>query len=442
MPIKDYSITPSNNNSAPPNGAPEGMSPASINNVIRQIMADMRQHAENGGWFNYNLTPTYIATNKFSVTDDKRDIFKVGRNIRASLSGSDVVSSVLSTAVVGNTTQVTIKHSVLNNTMASFELGFEPDVLNILAGVDGLCTATSVSNGNTITLIPHAGLIPDPLLKGTRLRFYADSNNAGAVTINNKALRYDSSGTLKALTQNYIQNGKYYEIDWDGTQWVITKGLTSALGSQGLSLRATLDNGKFFARKLNGDLPTGIDASKVWTLAEQKASIKQPTGDIFIEVPIGRVTFKDIAGSGSAPSTFTGVASETGSYGGRGSSTSWTRTFGSTAGTGGTLKDSASKDLFTGDNVQSDTDGFDAGAPVGGASTAPKSTTRTVIVDMKEGTVLDYTLGDKATSQSHTFRVNWRSYSPQGDGSYLSYHEDITRTSSGGDKDGEISFSY
>lgn len=42
MPISSYSTIPGNNNAAPPNGAPEGMAAGQVNNVIRQIMADIR----------------------------------------------------------------------------------------------------------------------------------------------------------------------------------------------------------------------------------------------------------------------------------------------------------------------------------------------------------------------------------------------------------------
>jgi len=42
MALKDYSTTPANNNAAPPNGAPEGMAAAAVNDVQRQVMADVK----------------------------------------------------------------------------------------------------------------------------------------------------------------------------------------------------------------------------------------------------------------------------------------------------------------------------------------------------------------------------------------------------------------
>lgn len=42
MALSAWSSTAANNNSAPPNGAPEGWAPSSVNNTIRQLMADVK----------------------------------------------------------------------------------------------------------------------------------------------------------------------------------------------------------------------------------------------------------------------------------------------------------------------------------------------------------------------------------------------------------------
>lgn len=42
MAVSDWSTTAADNNAAPPAGAPEGQTPGSLNNCIRQIMADVR----------------------------------------------------------------------------------------------------------------------------------------------------------------------------------------------------------------------------------------------------------------------------------------------------------------------------------------------------------------------------------------------------------------
>lgn len=46
MPVTSYSTTAANNNSAAPNGAPEGWAPSAVNDTIRQIMADIATEAQ------------------------------------------------------------------------------------------------------------------------------------------------------------------------------------------------------------------------------------------------------------------------------------------------------------------------------------------------------------------------------------------------------------
>jgi hypothetical protein len=42
MAYTKYSLTPADNNSAPPNGAPEGMLPSAVNDTMRDMMAQIR----------------------------------------------------------------------------------------------------------------------------------------------------------------------------------------------------------------------------------------------------------------------------------------------------------------------------------------------------------------------------------------------------------------
>lgn len=46
MPVTSYSTTAANNNSAAPNGAPEGMAASAVNDTIRQIMTDIAVEAQ------------------------------------------------------------------------------------------------------------------------------------------------------------------------------------------------------------------------------------------------------------------------------------------------------------------------------------------------------------------------------------------------------------
>lgn len=77
MGIINYSGTPANNNSSPPNGAPEGMAPSEVNDVIRQMMADMRNGIETIVTNKTALT-ALVTTN---ITDDERIVLKCRASI-------------------------------------------------------------------------------------------------------------------------------------------------------------------------------------------------------------------------------------------------------------------------------------------------------------------------------------------------------------------------
>ena len=72
-------------------------------------------------------------------------------------------------------------------------------------------------------------------------------------------------------------------------------GITAGLATQIF----TQTSGKFFVRKADGSLPTGIDSSKVWSLADQKTAKggTAPSGKTHIELPVGDVVFY-VAGAG------------------------------------------------------------------------------------------------------------------------------------------------
>lgn len=65
MPVTSYSRTPASNNSAPPNGAPEGWAPSAVNNTVRQIMTDIVNEAGKGA---ARVLGTVAGTNTITAT--------------------------------------------------------------------------------------------------------------------------------------------------------------------------------------------------------------------------------------------------------------------------------------------------------------------------------------------------------------------------------------
>lgn len=67
MPVTAYSTTAANNNGAVPNGAPEGMAPSGVNDVIRQLMADIAVEAQTN---NVKVLKSVAGTNTITADMD------------------------------------------------------------------------------------------------------------------------------------------------------------------------------------------------------------------------------------------------------------------------------------------------------------------------------------------------------------------------------------
>lgn len=90
--VSTWSPTAANNNSTPPNGAPEGMAASAVNNVIRENMAATRRAFEQMPWTNFGHAPTYVSTASFTtpgtlatvIFDDQTyaNVYAVGNKLR------------------------------------------------------------------------------------------------------------------------------------------------------------------------------------------------------------------------------------------------------------------------------------------------------------------------------------------------------------------------
>jgi len=184
--IKNWSTTPDSNNSTPPYGAPEGMLPSSVNNVIRQQMSDHKTQWQDAEWFDRGDVPSYASATTFKVTTDVTTRYLVGRRIKLydsstlyatvtassysapdttvtvgidsgsmSASLSSIALSILSPtgaaipvmpnlSVSGTSTlsgAVTFKTAITNVTLIT------PDIGTPTAGVLSSCTALPISTG-------------------------------------------------------------------------------------------------------------------------------------------------------------------------------------------------------------------------------------------------------------------------------------------------------
>lgn len=109
MAVKDYSTTPADNNKTPPNGAPEGMSPSSVNDTMRQMMADTRDFYNNLEWRDWGYTPSYVSSTSFSLDGDMTALCSENRRVKLVGSGMGTIYGTITGAVYASTvTTVTV----------------------------------------------------------------------------------------------------------------------------------------------------------------------------------------------------------------------------------------------------------------------------------------------------------------------------------------------
>lgn len=107
--IKSWSTTPASNNSAPPQGAPEGMAPSTVNDIIRQQMSDHRTQWEDGQWFDYGFSISYTSATvlRFNQTSQAA-LTHANRRVKAGVGAGVIYGSILSTSVTSSDTVFTV----------------------------------------------------------------------------------------------------------------------------------------------------------------------------------------------------------------------------------------------------------------------------------------------------------------------------------------------
>jgi hypothetical protein len=255
MAYTKYSLTPANNNAAPPDGAPEGMLPSGVNDTMRDMMAQIRDCGDGIRGGTYTMTAPVITGG--SITGATINNSSIGATTPAA--GVFTSISSISSGVIARqaATQDGIEirgraggtgnwKAILTPTTLSADRTITiPDASTTLVGTDATQTLTnktlttpvisSISNTGTITLptstdtlvgrattdtltnktittrTSSTASITSPLAwNSDDFDLYAATAQAGALTINADAgnptdgrkivFRFKDNGTARALT--------------------------------------------------------------------------------------------------------------------------------------------------------------------------------------------------------------------------------------------------
>jgi len=222
--ISNWSKTAASNNSASPDGFPEGMPPSGVNDSMRETMAAIRTQWEQAEWFDRGHTPVFVSTTSFTIATDVTTDYEVNRRIKC-VDATTLYGTIASSSYSSpNTTiTVTLDSGVLSGSLASVELSA---LTTNDAIPDGVVAKPSANNDFTGTTTLSGGVAGDTNFAGTL--------TAGDLLSLSHATSNPSFKTYRADTHG---NG---EIVWDHYQYgKDSLGATDPYGA--ITLTATLD---------------------------------------------------------------------------------------------------------------------------------------------------------------------------------------------------------
>ena len=127
--ISEWSTTAASNNSASPDGFPEGMAPSGVNNSAREVMAAVRAYYEDAEWRDLGHTVAYATTTTFTIATDLTTTYHAGRFIRCA-DASTLYGHIVSSSYGAPNTTVTVKLITGNLSAGLTAVALGPDRTN------------------------------------------------------------------------------------------------------------------------------------------------------------------------------------------------------------------------------------------------------------------------------------------------------------------------
>ncbi|MDX1268115.1 MAG: hypothetical protein R3311_12200 [Oceanisphaera sp.] len=184
--LKDWSTTAASNNSAAPDGWPEGMAPSDVNNSARQGMASVAEWYQDAEWINRGDTATAYTSTTLTITGDVTGYYTAGRKIRLDSDNSKVAK--IESAVYTSSTEVTV---------SGYTIAALPSTVEVHI----------VSDEDYLPIIPPS--VPDGYIYGCGLsNNSSDSNHdidvaAGKVKDSTNAYTMEVSALTKRIDANW-----------------------------------------------------------------------------------------------------------------------------------------------------------------------------------------------------------------------------------------------
>lgn len=223
--IRNWSTTPASNNSAPPNGAPEGMAPSTVNDIMRQQMADHKTQWQDAEWFDWGDTPSRASATSFKVTGDVTTRYLVGRRLKC-YDAATVYATITASSYSAPDTTITV-----SNDSSSLTASLTSVALAILSPANSsLPTFTNIAASGTASISGAAVFKTSLTVEGAATIsgaavFKTTATVEGSATISGTAVMKTTAiveGALLEVKGNATNAGyiRQYEDTDNGTNYI------------------------------------------------------------------------------------------------------------------------------------------------------------------------------------------------------------------------------
>lgn len=150
--LQSWSTTAANNNSAAPNGLPEGMDPGDVNDSVRQNMALLKGWYEDAGWVHLHNGATYASGSTFTFAGvDLTAVYTQGRRIKV-IDNDGTKYGTITGSVFSTDTTVTVALDGAGS-IADPVTRVEPSILTAKHQVEASATLTVNPQTDTYTIV-------------------------------------------------------------------------------------------------------------------------------------------------------------------------------------------------------------------------------------------------------------------------------------------------
>lgn len=120
--VSSWTTSAAGNNSASPDGFPEGMNPSGVNDSAREVMSAVRRWYVDAEWINWGDTLVRQTNNSFLVSRTATDVYTAGRRLKL-YDSTTIYGNVISSSPSGANTIVTVSSSNLSSSLSSGAVG-------------------------------------------------------------------------------------------------------------------------------------------------------------------------------------------------------------------------------------------------------------------------------------------------------------------------------